>query len=44
MLRELAKQGLPRKLYGGFTQEMEELVNIHVGIERQQKAVDRVKW
>jgi len=44
VLRELAKQGLPRKLYGGFTQEMEELVNIHVGIERQQKAVDRVKW
>ncbi|RPB23128.1 NCA2-domain-containing protein [Terfezia boudieri ATCC MYA-4762] len=44
VLRELAKQGLPKKLYGGFIQEMEELVNIHAGIERQQKAVDRVRW
>ncbi|KAF8451339.1 ATP synthase regulation protein NCA2-domain-containing protein [Terfezia claveryi] len=43
VLRELAKQGLPKKLYGGFIQEMEELVNIHAGIERQQKAVDRVR-
>ena len=44
VLRELAKQGLPRKLYLGFIQEMEELANIHVGVERQQKAVDRVRW
>ncbi|RPB18598.1 NCA2-domain-containing protein [Terfezia boudieri ATCC MYA-4762] len=43
VLRELAKQGLPKKLYGGLIQEMEELVNIHAGIERQQKAVDRVR-
>ena len=44
VLRELAKKALPKKLYGGFTQEMEELVNIHVGVKRQQKTLDRVRW
>ena len=44
VLRELAKKGLPKKLYGGFTHEMEELVNIHVGVKRQQKTLERVRW
>ncbi|KAI5794418.1 ATP synthase regulation protein NCA2-domain-containing protein [Peziza echinospora] len=44
VLRELAKNSLPKHIYGEFAEEMNDLANIHIGIYKQQRVVDRVKW
>lgn len=44
VLRELAIKCLPRHLHSEFIEEMEELANIHAGVTRQTRVVERVRW
>lgn len=44
LLRQEASRVLPRRIFHEFLQEIDELVNIQSGLERQQKVVERIRW
>ncbi|CAI6340659.1 unnamed protein product [Periconia digitata] len=44
LLRQAAGQVLPRRVFADFLVEMDELVDVRVGLERQMKVVERVRW
>ncbi|KAL5381906.1 hypothetical protein DPSP01_006851 [Paraphaeosphaeria sporulosa] len=44
LLRQEASRVLPRRIFHDFLQEIDELVNIQSGLERQQKVVERIRW
>ncbi|KAF2191360.1 NCA2-domain-containing protein [Zopfia rhizophila CBS 207.26] len=42
LLRQVASTILPRRIFHDFLEEIDELVDIRSGLERQQKVVDRI--
>lgn len=44
LLRQAASGILPRRIFHDFLQEVDELVDVRSGLERQQKVVDRIRW
>lgn len=44
ILRQKALQVLPREIYMDFLEELNDLVNLRTGIERQLRVVDRIRW
>ncbi|KAF2006931.1 NCA2-domain-containing protein [Amniculicola lignicola CBS 123094] len=44
LLRQEANNILPRRIFHDFLQEIDELVDVRTGLERQQKVVDRIRW
>lgn len=44
LLRNIAKRLFPRRIEREFLEDVDGLSNISVGIERQLKALERIKW
>ena len=44
LLRQRARRILPGEIYNDFLEEMDDLVNLHTGVERQIIVVGRVRW
>ncbi|KAL8917916.1 MAG: hypothetical protein Q9208_007659 [Pyrenodesmia sp. 3 TL-2023] len=44
ILRQSAQRVMPRDIYGEFLEEVNELIDLHAGIERQIRVVDRIRW
>jgi nuclear-control-of-ATPase protein 2 len=44
LLRQAASGSLPRRIFHDFLVEIDELVDVRSGLERQQKVVERIRW
>jgi nuclear-control-of-ATPase protein 2 len=44
LLRQAAIGILPRRIFHDFLEEIDELVDVRSGLDRQQKVVDRIRW
>lgn len=44
LLRQNALQVLPSEIYREFLEEINDLVDLRTGVERQLKVVDRMRW
>ncbi|KAJ4377688.1 hypothetical protein N0V83_000517 [Neocucurbitaria cava] len=44
LLRQAASGILPRRIFHDFLVEIDELVDVRSGLERQQKVVERIRW
>lgn len=44
LLRQEASGVLPRRIFHEFLVEIDELVDVRSGLERQQKVVERIRW
>jgi nuclear-control-of-ATPase protein 2 len=44
LLRQAASGILPRRIFHDFLVEVDELVDVRSGLDRQQKVVDRIRW
>ncbi|KAL8900265.1 MAG: hypothetical protein Q9207_005778 [Kuettlingeria erythrocarpa] len=44
ILRQSAQHVMPRGVFAEFLEEVDELIDLHAGIERQIRAVDRIRW
>ncbi|TKA65327.1 hypothetical protein B0A49_07261 [Cryomyces minteri] len=44
VLRQTAEQVLPAQLYREFLEEVQDLVDIRTGVQRQLKVVERMRW
>jgi nuclear-control-of-ATPase protein 2 len=44
LLRQAASDIFPRRIFHDFLVEIDELVDVRSGLERQQKVVERIRW
>jgi len=44
LLRQAASGILPRRIFHEFLVEIDELVDVRCGLDRQQKVVERIRW
>ena len=44
LLRQAASSILPRRIFHEFLVEIDELVDVRSGLEKQQKVVERIRW
>lgn len=44
LLRQAASGILPRRIFHDFLVEVDELVDVRSGLEKQQKVVERIRW
>ena len=44
LLRQSASKILPRRIFHDFLVEIDELVDVRSGLERQRKVVERIRW
>ena len=44
VLRQKAQRMLPGEIYFEFLEEINDLVDIRTGVERQIRVVDRIRW
>ncbi|KAI4923424.1 hypothetical protein J4E85_008462 [Alternaria conjuncta] len=44
LLRQAASGILPRRIFHDFLVEIDELVDVRSGLQRQQKVVERIRW
>ncbi|KAH7138931.1 ATP synthase regulation protein NCA2-domain-containing protein [Dendryphion nanum] len=44
LLRQSASSILPRRIFHDFLVEIDELVDVRSGLERQRKVVERIRW
>ncbi len=44
MLRQSAEAVFPQRVYREFLEDIEELIDVRTGVQRQLKVVDRVRW
>ncbi|KAL8761925.1 MAG: hypothetical protein Q9184_001994 [Pyrenodesmia sp. 2 TL-2023] len=44
ILRQSAQRVMPRDIFGEFLEEVNELIDLHAGIEHQIRVVDRIRW
>ncbi|KAF2644607.1 NCA2-domain-containing protein [Massarina eburnea CBS 473.64] len=44
LLRQAASGILPRRIFNDFLVEIDELVDVRSGLERQQKVIERIRW
>ncbi|KAL1955394.1 hypothetical protein VTO42DRAFT_8614 [Malbranchea cinnamomea] len=44
LLRQRARQVLPGVTYHEFQEDLAELLNVRVGVERQRKVLERIRW
>lgn len=44
LLRQAASGILPRRIFHDFLVEIDELVDVRCGLERQQRVVERIRW
>ena len=43
-LRELAKRAMPTEIFREFLEEVHDLEDIRIGVEKQLKVVERIRW
>jgi len=44
VLRQTASRVLPGHVFRDFLEEIQDLIDIRTGVEKQQKVVDRMRW
>ena len=44
ILRQKAQRVLPGEIYAEFLEELSDLIDIRTGVDRQIRAVDRIRW
>lgn len=44
VLRQKAQRILPEEIYAEILEEINDLVDIRTGVERQIRVVDRIRW
>lgn len=44
LLRQKAQRVLPGEIYNEFLEEVNDLVDLRTGIERQTRVVERIRW
>lgn len=44
VLRQAAQQVLPGQINAEFLEELNDLMNLRTGVERQMRVVDRIRW
>ena len=44
ILRQKAQRGLPGEIYNEFLEEVNDLVDLRTGVERQTRVVERIRW
>ncbi|CAF9939852.1 MAG: Nuclear control of ATPase protein 2 [Alectoria fallacina] len=44
ILRQKAQGGLPGEIYNEFLEEVNDLVDLRTGVERQTRVVERIRW
>lgn len=44
ILRQNARQILPGEIHSEFVEELEDLVDLRTGIERQLRVIHRIRW
>ncbi len=44
ILRQRVQEVLPREINAEFLEEMNDLVDLRTGVERQVQVVDRIRW
>lgn len=44
ILRQSARRVMPGDIFAEFLSEINELVDLHTGIERQIRVIDRIRW
>lgn len=44
ILRQRARRVFPSEIYREFLEEVQDLVDIRTGVERQLKVVERMRW
>lgn len=44
VLRQSARHTVPGEIYTEFLEEINELVELRTGVERQIRVVDRMRW
>lgn len=44
VLRQRAQKALPGEIQAEFLEEINDLVDIRTGIDRQLRVVDRIRW
>ena len=44
VLRQSAGDVMPREIYAEFLEEINDLVDLRTGVERQIRVVDRMRW
>jgi nuclear control of ATPase protein 2 len=44
VLRQLAKQVMPKAVNREFVEDVKDLVELRTGVKRQMKVVERIRW
>ena len=44
VLRQAADKTMPTEIYREFSEEAEELCDVRIGVEKQKKVADRIRW
>ena len=44
VLRQAAEKAMPGEIYREFSEEAEELCDVRIGVERQRKVAERIRW
>lgn len=44
VLRQSAGSVMPREIFAEFQEEINDLVDLRTGVERQIRVVDRIRW
>ena len=44
ILRQSARRVMPRDIYAELVEEINDLVDLRTGVERQIRVVDRIRW
>lgn len=44
VLRQAAQEVLPGQINAEFLEELNDLMNLRTGVERQMRVVDRIRW
>ena len=44
VLRQKAQEVLPREINAEFLEEMNDLVDLRTGVDRQVRVVNRIRW
>ena len=44
VLRQAAQRALPGQINAEFLEELNDLMDLRTGVERQMRVVDRIRW
>ena len=44
LLRQQARKGMPKQVFRDFLEDVDELVDIRIGVKKQQRVMKRIRW